>query len=771
MSKRLMGIVILIALIAIAYSPFVLAQDIQTVAPTLLAPDSSTGDISTPPSPSPSAPVGRPVLNVKPFLTPDPEGLRQWKQFLRENPDALPTEPRVTTKAVPQRPLKDLFTPAPSQHLGGLPDEVIPFLTPQSQRAPGVSGFPQSNLDGLPTPPGNSHSAGLQLGPSSALTPAPSQQFEGLSNNDNGPDPDNQPFPPDPQVAVGPNHIVQMVNSVGRITDKTGNNGQTFPLRTAFGVDPEFNEADPRIIYDSISDRWFATQWEYFLNANTRSVQSSIILLVSTDSDPTHPFCAPFRLGDPNNGNYETFAQDFPQLGVSDDKVVITYNGFDYDFDNDRFGPFRGAGLYVINKSHLTSCSANPITSVRRYTPEQLTALIQQDPQGISDWPMFTLQPAQSLGSTQDLHMAQLNYYVTGVYSGIKRAGRIDLVTVRGVPPQEVTLQIATYPDYLGMNISPVYAPPDAHQKDSAVRLDTGDGRLLSAAWQNDSLWVSTNEKCRPDSDPEQRSCLRLIEVKTPTQSGPQPTCPDGHTAPCVNRDIPVEAYGKHLYHPALRPDLNSNLFVVFTSSSESAYAGVWTTSRLASDPPSSPLVINEIKGGGGAQTDIDPALGLGRMGDYSGAALDPSDPYTVWVMGEYIKSPGKRNWGTWVAQLGFLPALVLGLNQSVFQTGETLSLTATVYPSPSPVTADVYIALQLPAGTLLFLKGDGTLTDVQQPYASNWPVSSFSATLFSHYFNGTEPPGSYTWLGAFTMPGTMNYIGSIVSTSFYFSP
>src|SRR5439155_3737810 len=40
------------------------------------------------------------------------------------------------------------------------------------------------------------------------------------------------------------------------------------------------------------------------------------------------------------------------------------------------------------------------------------------------------------------------------------------------------------------------------------------------------------------------------------------------------------------------------------------------------------------------------------RRGDYSGAGIDPSDPGTVWVAGEYARVEGGAKWGTWIAQL-----------------------------------------------------------------------------------------------------------------------
>jgi hypothetical protein len=116
-------------------------------------------------------------------------------------------------------------------------------------------------------------------------------------------------------------------------------------------------------------------------------------------------------------------------------------------------------------------------------------------------------------------------------------------------------------------------------------------------------------------------------------------------------------------------------------------------------------------------------------------------------------------------------PTLALGLNQSSFRTGGVLSLTATVAPGATPSMVDVYVALSLPGGSLLFLQGDGSLTSVVQPIVRNWTVGPFSGQIFSYTFSGGEPGGNYTWQAAFAAPGTLNLLGPIVSVPFNFSP
>ena len=121
-----------------------------------------------------------------------------------------------------------------------------------------------------------------------------------------------------------------------------------------------------------------------------------------------------------------------------------------------------------------------------------------------------------------------------------------------------------------------------------------------------------------------------------------------------------------------------------------------------------------------------------------------------------------------WATCTGSQPTLCLSLNQNTFQAGQTMNLSASVTPGPTPPPVDVYIALQLPTGTLLFLQGNGSFTTNLTPFASGWTPSAIpSALIFSYTFGGSEPAGAYHWLAAFTQPGTLNFIGGIADTPF----
>ena len=80
--------------------------------------------------------------------------------------------------------------------------------------------------------------------PTAAFAISVLTQFEGLANSNNA----VMGLPPDNGFAAGPNHLFEMVNSSGRITDKSGTDIQTFSLDSFFAVDADFDSSDPQVI-------------------------------------------------------------------------------------------------------------------------------------------------------------------------------------------------------------------------------------------------------------------------------------------------------------------------------------------------------------------------------------------------------------------------------------------------------------------------------------------------------------------------------------------
>ena len=213
-----------------------------------------------------------------------------------------------------------------------------------------------------------------------ALTDTPtlaSSGFAGLAFPDSQCGPGCEP--PQTQVAAGPNNVVEVTNIVGRIFDKSGNDLSDFNLNTFFGVALDIFSSDPRIEYDTLSQRWLISFLTFDNTDITNSLDGFWNLAVSKDSNPLDGF---------NTYQVETQGDfpDQPPLGFNDDKVVTGGNSFSCDPDcND--GLYEGNEFLVWNKSELLAGAATIDTD---FNPP------------IQDNSQFPIIPAKSRTSTSD---------------------------------------------------------------------------------------------------------------------------------------------------------------------------------------------------------------------------------------------------------------------------------------------------------------------------------------------------------------------------------
>ena len=293
-------------------------------------------------------------------------------------------------------------------------------------------------------------------------------------------------------------------------------------------------------------------------------------------------------------------APDFPAVGINDDKVVLTANAF-------RGNSFLGTEFLVINKANLVSGTSAPST----YFPP---------PQGL-----FTIQPAHSLSSTTTLYMAAVAY---------NSATSLRVWSVQGVPGVGAGVTFTT----VNSTINALTSPPDAKQLGTTVLIQTNDNRLLDAVYRNGALWVSANSACVPTSDASTRARLRLIHLSAAS----------GLTK---KQDFDFGLSGRYYYYPAIQIDGSGNLISVFSGSSASEYVGVYASGQRTTLPLNSFQTPVLVKEGEKAYTPF-----ANRWGDYSGAAIDPSNPAIVWVAGEYARIEGGSEWGTWLAPVQIGP-------------------------------------------------------------------------------------------------------------------
>ena len=303
--------------------------------------------------------------------------------------------------------------------------------------------------------------SGSLLGPLGSVTSSINvhQQFEGINETSAS----CGCTPPDGAVAAGPNHIVEMVNIEGGIWTKNGTALRFFNLASFFGTGTD-SISDPKVIFDTSSNRWFATILDITANA--------VKLASSQTTDPTQAwniYSFPF-----------TDCPDQPYLGVSNDKLAIGGNVY----QNHCNGTFRGAQYTIINKTQVTS---GLLASSFR------SGLIPTE---------SSMRPIQNLSSNSTLFMVSDD----DIHS------RINLHKVNG-PILNLNFQ------NIPLSVNAINLPFDANQLGTSIPLSTGDDRIQDAVWYKQKLWLSLNDGCTPSGDSQQRSCVRLIELNATTNT------------------------------------------------------------------------------------------------------------------------------------------------------------------------------------------------------------------------------------------------------------
>ena len=496
--------------------------------------------------------------------------------------------------------------------------------------------------------------------------------FEGLDNDNNQSLTGFITSPPDPQVAVGPNYVVEMVNRVGRVFSKNGATVATFSLTDFFGVPPGYHASDPKVIYDALSGRWFASYMS-FIDNPVLPDEGRLHVAISQTNDPTGVW----------NGYFTTYTNvfsDYPGIGVTNDKFTISANVYDIDGPPGPLTPgclapfgFCGEQTLVLQKSDVMAGIASP---------------------GSFFFPLnanrFTVRPAHSLSSVSDQYLTTFSASSNTV---------LKVIRITGTPNAENVTEAAGTD--LGI-LSQMSPSPSTTAGSGSI--DSGDRRMLEAVWRDNSLWSAASAKCLPSGDTATRSCAHLIEVATAA-------------TPTVVQDMMFGASGHYYSWPAIRTDSAGNLYVSLTHTDPSIFAEARVAGRLASDGPNTMSGSGLLRGGEVVHTS-------GRWGDYLGAAVDPANPSCVWVVGEYAKNTtfsSDWDWGTYIAATSYSNGCPGG-------SASTPTPTPTRTATPTPTTGSAATNTPPPTQTEALAPTD-TPGPTDTPTPTHTPIDTPSPT------------------------------------------
>jgi hypothetical protein len=395
---------------------------------------------------------------------------------------------------------------------------------------------------------------------------------------------DNDPrfTPPDMGFGVGGGFKMEQINTSGRIWNASNTPGVVFDLST-FYLSGGDQISDPWVFFDQASGRWFAAIFDITM--------SSERLAVSATSDPTGLFHV-YNISEGPPGG----CPDQGKVGVSDNVVAISANEFSSCFVNPTF---QGVIITVLNKAELVAGALTVHGAQTAPLPYSSSVV-----------------PAQSMNAT-----------TTQWYAGVDDASSTVAHVVKsvGTPPAAVTLSEPFTP-----TIKTLTTPPGAAQPGTAMKLDTGDNRVQTVAWQSGSLYFTNNDGCVPPFDTTTRACARVLVIDTGTG--------------LKKLDKDRFKKGQYLFYPAVRPNASGTIVVGYGRSSSSVFPELDVTAASPTGAFAGPKTI---------QTG-DASNKTTRYGDYFAVAIDPSAPANAWVAGEIggHNSFGSGGWATAIAQI-----------------------------------------------------------------------------------------------------------------------
>lgn len=543
-------------------------------------------------------------------------------------------------------------------------DNVIPFKTasPEQVAMPSIDATLKKYTTSAPT-----------VAP--AAPGAPLANFDGISDLESAGQTGLLFVPSDENLAVGPNHVVQVVNNGFKIWDKAGNVKQPMKLISKLfaklgGVCATFDAGDPVVMHDRIADRWIISQFDF---ADPSKAPFFECIAVSKGSDPTgsyytYAFQTPVETPAPGLG--QNFP-DYPKLGTWPDGYYMTVN----QFDRANMSKFNGTGVYAFNRSKMIV--GDPTANFVYFNLN-----IASHPEGVG-----SMQPSDLDGFTLPA-AGQPNVFVYAISDELENPPfnvdalrlfnfHVDFATPGNstfTERPESPLAIAAYdarsPQQITGTRAEVKEPPPAATPAGTPPAAQGDSlnaisyrvmwrlqyRRLAAASENLIGSITVNVSgVTPTTANEYQAGVRYFQLRKTTAAGAYSVFDQSTFSP----DAGAPATGLNRWLPSAAIDGQGNLAVSYSTSSTTVFPSIEYAGRNfnAAGFPAAGLSAEQFLLTGppnGVQT------GSGnRWGDYQSLQVDPTDDCTFWTTNQYYATPAvladtQFNWRTRIGSFKF---------------------------------------------------------------------------------------------------------------------
>ena len=530
-------------------------------------------------------------------------------------------------------------------------------------------------------------------------------------------------IPPDTEGAVGPQHVVTMLNSQVLIQSRDGTWRTNYPINLGgasgfwSAVTTSTDVFDPNIRYDAANDRWIASA-----AVDAQLTTSAMLVGVSQTGDPGGTWNL-YKINVGRSGNWD----DYPVLGLNGNWIVVSVNVFTVRGSN-----YVNTTLYVFGKSDLYQNGKGSYTT-------------------FSD-DMGELIPAADFDN-QPNHLYFVRTFAGDV--GVNDPyGTIEISQLQGPLGSETFAggnvgQIAISDGWADTGANGADFAPQAG---STRKIDAGDSRLQNCLLRGGTIWCAHTI---------------FLPLSNPTRSTVQWFQVDPAKLTVLQRgriDDPTNTY--FYAYPTIAVNKNSDALIGYNRFSAQDYPSAEFSFRIASDPASAlePDVL--FQAGQSSYVVAGTKSGSNRWGDFSRTWTDPADDLTFWTIQEYSVTPSQGRsgqWGTWWTRVTAPSATVL--------QPPTLAAQGTV-------NAASYQGGGVAPGELVTLFGSNLGPAVlQKSVVGASGVVDTVAGGASVLFNGMEAPMIYAWAGQvaavapFALQGQssaqvqVSYLGTISNT------
>ena len=414
--------------------------------------------------------------------------------------------------------------------------------------------------------------------------------------------------PPDTQMAVGRNEVVEAVNNNIFVYGRDGTQLATFPASDLFQPDPAISVGltDPKVLFDPTAGSNGMYYLMYMVCEAAGCGANNWVhmgLSLAVTDNPLGSWTVYDYLNDST-----TDLQDQEKLGFSADKITFAVN--DYNCKCGAGTNFTSENVAVLQKSDVVA--GDTVDYVVRSENTTNGFIFDSMPTtpvnaSTSDNTQYVVWNNQLTSNNQ---MAVIRI------TGTPDAGNVDFGNITKIPIADST------------------SPPAGVQPGGTIAGDKMN--FQSAMVQGNELWAVGSDGCTPDGDNTTRACTRLVEVTLNNNS--------------VVVDTDVGTQGTYRYNPSVSKDSTGHVYFGFTISSSTQNA---TASLDASALPL-PATLGRVEFGAGDATYTG-----NRWGDYSGTQQDPADTDDVWSAQEFgacvtACSSGANNWATAIGQFTF---------------------------------------------------------------------------------------------------------------------